>query len=78
MLFLDDFSDKSMEDRLSVVKEAFNHMECDFLKYYSIHEDSICSMYVDEIRERFYEILISGKVSDKNLIEWLKSVSKKP
>lgn len=49
-----------MEDRLSVVKEAFNHMECDFLKYYSIHEDSICSMYVDEIRERFYEILISG------------------
>ena len=71
-------SDKSMEDRLSVVKEAFNHMECDFLKYYSIHEDSICSMYVDEIRERFYEILISGKVSDKNLIEWLKSVSKKP
>jgi hypothetical protein len=72
----DSFSKKSLEERCLVVKRAFSHMKYDFLRYYSLHEGSICSMFVDEIRENFYLILKSGKIENKEIIQWFEEIGK--
>lgn len=71
-----NLSSKSLETRCLVTKRAFEHMQYDFIHYYSLHEDSICSFFVDDLRNLFYNILQTGKIKNKDIIKWLEQYAK--
>ena len=66
------FSIRSLEERCRAVMAAFKHMKYDFIHYYSLHDDYLCSCFVDELRDLFDEIAESGKITDPEILQWLK------
>jgi len=71
-----NFSSKSLETRGQVTMRAFEHMQYDFFRYYSLHEDTLCDCFVDELRNLFYKILQTGKIKNKAISKWLKKYAK--
>ena len=71
-----DFSSKSLETRCLVTMRAFEHMQYDFFRYYSLHEDPICDCFVDELRNLFYNILQTKKIKNMNIVKWLEQYGK--
>ena len=69
-------SSKSLESRCLVTMRAFEHMQYDFFRYYSLHEDTLCDCFVDELRNLFYNILQTGKIKNKDIIKWLEQYAK--
>ena len=55
---------------------AFEHMQYDFIRDYSLHEDSICGCFVDELRNLFYNILQTKKIKNMNIVKWLEQYGK--
>ena len=69
-------SSKSLESRCQVTMRAFEHMQYDFFHYYSLHEDTLCECYVDELRNLFCNILQTGKIKNMAIIKWLELYGK--
>lgn len=68
----ESFSGKSLEDRCQVTMDAFKHMQYDFIHYYSLHDDYLCSCFVDELRDHFDKLADSGKINDPEILQWLR------
>lgn len=71
-----NFSSKSLETRCLVTKRAFEHMRYDFIHYYSLHEDTICGFFVDDLRDLFYNILETKKIKNEDIVKWLEQYGK--
>ena len=69
-------SSKSLESRCQVTMRAFEHMQYDFFRCYSLHEDTLCDCFVDELRNLFYNILQTGKIKNMAIIKWLELYGK--
>ena len=71
-----NFSSKSLETRCLATKRAFEHMQYDFIHYYSLHEDAICGFFVDDLRNLFYNILETRKIKNQDIVKWLEQYGK--
>ena len=73
----ENHSQKTLETRCAIVKKCFEHSRYDFLCFESLHEDTMCSIFADELREHFSHIYNSGKIKDPETIIWLEKVKSK-
>ena len=67
-----EYSSEWLEILCKLLCESFPYPKTQILPSGYSHEDGICGMFADEICEKMYNIMQSGKVKDPNTLQWMK------